>query len=823
MNDNLERLIAKVVDAQRHLEQQVGGNFDVVVGASGETILSLFAQKRIVHDESEQRKYASERAAILDALPIHIAILDPSGRIAVVNKAWKDFAIDNGYSGEGDAIGQNYLDVCTRARGAEAEQAKEIARGIQSILSRHSNGFVVEYPCDAPSQRRWFEMLAAPMPQMTGFGAVIMHLNITSRKLAEEAWKASEAEFRNLAESMPQIVWVTRPDGWTTYFNHQWMTYTGLSLEESLGHGWNKPFHPLDQEAALGAWQNAVATAGSYSLECRLRRADGEYRWWLIRGVPLKDAHGAVLKWFGTCTDIHDIKEAQKRVSDQAMLLEKTRDAILVVDLESRIVYWNKGAEQLYGWTSEEVRGEPVEDRLYRDPDAFRNSISITLANGDWAGELEQYIKGGETVVVECRSTLVRDELGEPVSILSISTDVTQRRAVEEQLRQSQKMEAVGQLTGGIAHDFNNILFVILANSDALLEEENVSNAVTTRLDQIAEAVGRASALTRQLVAFSRKQTLHPQQTDLNDLVSDTGKLLRRALGAGIEIESILPEGLCVANIDRSQLETALVNLCINARDAMPDGGRLLIETRNVILDQDYVALNPDVKMGAYAMVSVTDTGTGIPPEALRKVFEPFFTTKEVGKGTGLGLSMVYGFIKQSGGHIKIYSEVGTGTTFKLYLPCSGEAAEQTSPPRNVSLPRGDERILVVEDEPQVRASIIQQLRSLGYAVSEAGDGQSGIAAFESAKGAYDLLLTDVVMPGPISGRLLVDEVKRRWPKTNVVFMSGFTELSAAHHGRLEEGALLLSKPFRKADLAQMVRQALDAEGSPDHVQPEAA
>ncbi len=295
--------------------------------------------------------------------------------------------------------------------------------------------------------------------------------------------------------------------------------------------------------------------------------------------------------------------------------------------------------------------------------------------------------------------------------------------------------------------------------------------------------------------------------------MSGIGSLLRRALGAQIEIESVLADDLWVANIDRSQLETALVNLCINARDAMPDGGRLLIETRNATLDEEYIVANPDATPGDYAMIAVTDTGTGIPQEALRKVFEPFFTTKEVGKGTGLGLSMVYGFIKQSNGHIKIYSEVGVGTTFKLYLPRSMEAAEQATPPRNAALPRGTERLLVVEDDPQVRANVVRQLRSLGYEVSEVADGQAGVAAFEESLFPYDLLLTDVVMPGALNGKALADEVVRRWPKTKVVFMSGFTEASIARHERLDEKALLLSKPFRKADLAQIVRGALDGVG----------
>jgi CheY-like chemotaxis protein len=371
-------------------------------------------------------------------------------------------------------------------------------------------------------------------------------------------------------------------------------------------------------------------------------------------------------------------------------------------------------------------------------------------------------------------------------------------------------MDAVGQLTGGIAHDFNNILHVILANTDTLIEEEGLTGKVKGRLGQIGRAVERASGLTKQLLAFSRKQPLHPQLTDLNDLVTDTGELLRRALGAEIEIESILTDSLCIANVDRAQLETALINLCVNARDAMPEGGRLLIETHNVTLDEKYVASNPDAIAGPYAGLWVTDNGAGIAPQALTKVFEPFFTTKEVGKGTGLGLSMVYGFIKQSHGHVTIASKVGVGTTVRLYLPCSNGEPDAADARDDTAVPRGTDRILVVEDEPQVRASVVQQLQSLGYAVSEAPDGKGGIAAFDAARPPYDLLLTDIVMPGVLNGKALAAEVVRRWPKTKVVFMSGFTEASSARHGRLDEGALLLSKPFRKLGLAQIVRKALD-------------
>ena len=315
------------------------------------------------------------------------------------------------------------------------------------------------------------------------------------------------------------------------------------------------------------------------------------------------------------------------------------------------------------------------------------------------------------------------------------------------------------------------------------------------------------------MLAFSRKQPLSPKRTDINGLVTTTGKLLRRALGEQVEIESALADGLWAVNIDRAQLETALVNLCINARDAMPGGGKLTIETSNVTLDEAFVAHSPDVAAGDYAMLSITDTGTGIPPEMLAKVFEPFFTTKGVGKGTGLGLSMVYGFIKQSNGHIAIDSEVGRGTTFKLYLPRSVGEKEEATVCQPSPLPGGRERILVVEDDAQVRASVVRQLQRLGYTVSQAPDGAVGVAAFEAATQPYDLLLTDVIMPGPLNGKALADEVARRWPKTRVLFMSGYSEDVITHHGRLDAGVRLLSKPFRMTDLATTIREAFDEQG----------
>jgi PAS domain S-box-containing protein len=475
-----------------------------------------------------------------------------------------------------------------------------------------------------------------------------------------------------------------------------------------------------------------------------------------------------------------------------------------------------------YGWSREELLTMSSDD-LY-SPEDLRKLEDLRqgfhLDANNYIGGLRHRKKDGTSFDVELIVRSINID-GRPC-FLAVAEDVSARLAgerarliAEDQQRQGQKLETVGQLTGGVAHDFNNILHVIFANTDSLLEDENLSVDAKDRLDHIDKAVQRASSLTKQLLAFSRKQPLHPQQTDLNDLVTETGTLMGRALGAQIEIESVLSDDLCVANIDRSQLQTALVNLCINARDAMPNGGRLLIETHNVALEEGDAASTPDATAGTYAVISITDTGDGIPPETLRQVFEPFFTTKEVGKGTGLGLSMVYGFIKQSNGHVTIYSEVGKGTSVKLYLPCSGKTAEAALGRDTAPMSRGTERILVVEDESQVRASVLQQLRSLGYTVSEAADGAGGVAACEAAQLPYALLLTDVVMPGLLNGKALASEVARRWPKTKIVFMSGFTEISSARHSRLDEGAVLLSKPFRKRDLARIVRVTLDGTRSP--------
>jgi signal transduction histidine kinase len=391
-----------------------------------------------------------------------------------------------------------------------------------------------------------------------------------------------------------------------------------------------------------------------------------------------------------------------------------------------------------------------------------------------------------------------------------VRRDVTDMRATERQLHESQKLEAVGKLTGGVAHDFNNMLTVIISNAESLADELRGNPGLLDLVKGIDMAADRGADLTRQLLAFARRQPLLPRETNINDLVVASAKLLTPTLGEHIEIESMLDDEAWPALIDPTQLSTALVNLGVNARDAMPEGGKLTFETRNVVLDESYTKTNPEAKPGSYVLVAVSDTGSGI-PEAIRdKVLEPFFTTKEIGKGTGLGLSMVYGFVRQSNGHIKIYSEVGHGTSVKLYLPRNTGAAEPADSAAPTPVPLGSETILVVEDDEAVRGSVIAQLHSLGYSTLSAADGAEALALVDSGA-PFDLVFTDVIMPGGINGRQLSEAIAQRIPGVKVLYTSGYTENAIVHHGRLDPGVALLNKPYRKADLARKVREVLDA------------
>jgi len=499
--------------------------------------------------------------------------------------------------------------------------------------------------------------------------------------------------------------------------------------------------------------------------------------------------------------------ERQQATHQVQRVFETSQDVILITDGQGVIERASPSATRVLGYALEEIIGQS--GAMFIHPDDLESTRR----------EMRAARRGRAIRNFRCRYV---HKDGRVVSLVWMATwsgaehrhyffgrDMTDYEKTEEQLRQSQKMEAVGQLTGGIAHDFNNILMIVMANAEAIADEGNVDDESRTRVEGIIGAIERAANLTRQLLAFSRKQPLQPRHTNINDLVASTVKLLGRTLGEHIQIETDLADDPWPIHVDRAQLEAALVNLSVNARDAMPGGGRLLVATHNESVDHEIFVGSSEPVSGDFTVLSVADSGTGIAPDILVKVFEPFFTTKEVGKGTGLGLSMVYGFIRQSEGHIRIESEVGQGTSIRLYLPRAQGGPEQASGSPGIQAARAGERIFVVEDNPLVRNAIVKQLLGLGYTVQDAADGATALAAFEAADPPIDLLLTDLIMPGRIDGAALASEVRRRWPRTRIIFMSGY-ERPVIDNGDLDPDMILLRKPFRRRDLAQAVRQALE-------------
>ncbi|CAN5918903.1 hypothetical protein BH11PSE3_BH11PSE3_40380 [soil metagenome] len=518
----------------------------------------------------------------------------------------------------------------------------------------------------------------------------------------------------------------------------------------------------------------------------------------LVRTVPLRIIDRA----------LGELAATQARYR---LLFEANPFAVVVTHRHTRaFLAVNGAAVDHYGWTKSEALTMTVDDVRAPDTGAPRardvaTSPSFNSAT-TYRRQHRQRRKDGSLIDVELYSRAIEFD-GEP-AFLSLVVDVTDRNRFEEQLRQSQKMEAVGRLTGGIAHDFNNLLHVMVSHVEFLEEDEQLGAPLKVRVAKVMGALDRATDLTRQLLSFSRKQPLRAEVVRTNDVVTSTIELLQRTLGSQVEIATSLDKRLWLVEVDPTQLQATLLNLCLNARDAMPTGGKLQIVTRNATLDAAFATRHAGAAAGDFALLSVIDSGTGMDPQTLAQVFEPFFTTKKANKGTGLGLSMVYGFINQSGGFVTASSAPGGGSTFSLYLPRTQKTSLAPAIPDQPASAGGSERILVVEDQPELNAGIVEQLRSLGYGVDHAADGEEGLAAFESAAQPFDLLLTDVMMP-KMNGKALAQAVSARWPETRIIFMSGYAESEVVHDGIIDANIVLLSKPFRKQDLARAVRDVL--------------
>jgi len=544
------------------------------------------------------------------------------------------------------------------------------------------------------------------------------------------------------------------------------------------------------------------------------RRATAQLQTSLDQTQAAKQAlEAAVAERTQHLVDAHD--ELRLSVNVLQSTFHSMAEAVLVIDAEGNVLLSNPAAERMLlhrtGMNLRNLRA--MSDVFHGDgatPMQADELPSVRVLRGEKFEDLEMIVRpysGNPPRHLMVSGRPMLDGQGDISGAVLVYHDATMSRETERQLYQSQKLDAIGKLTGGVAHDFNNMLTVISGNTETLVESLKQQPELQRIARLIDDAAERCAELIQHLLAFARRQPLQPRNVEINGAIADIAKLLRPTLGEQIQIETVLEQGPMTAHIDPSRLTNAVLNMAINARDAMPNGGKLLLETHRVVLDEAYAQAHADVVAGPYIMLAVSDTGTGMTIETQHKAFEPFFTTKEVGKGSGLGLSMVYGFVKQSGGHIKIYSEEGHGTTIKLYLP-PGEGTAEVAAAATPPVEGGAETIFVVEDDSLVRNFVTAQLQSLGYKTIAAADGKSALDLITAGQ-PFDLLFTDVVIPGGMSGRELAEEVARLRPGVKVLYTSGYTDNAIVHHGKLDDGVMLLTKPYRRNQLAEMIRKAL--------------
>jgi PAS domain S-box-containing protein len=635
---------------------------------------------------------------------------------------------------------------------------------------------------------------------------------------AQKETAEQSARLRIIVERMPAVLWTTDTD-------LRYVSYMGAGLH-ALGHKTNE----LSGRSLYDYF--ATRDPSFPPIDAHLRALRGESTTYVVTWMdrtfeshtdPLRDANNKIVGVIGIALDSTDrvVVEEALRESETSYrsIIEEAPYGILRCTVGGSFTLVNRALVRMLAFESEhEVIGLNIGTDVFEDLHDHSNFIDQLQSQGSAEG-VETLWKqhGGKSILVRLGGRAVRDARGQIAYFEVIAEDVSERRQLEIQLRQSQKMQAIGQLAGGVAHDFNNLLTVVKGHIELILTNLPVNDPLFARLDQVQKAANRASSLTRQLLAFSRLQVLQPQILDLNGIVSGMIQMLSRIIGENIEL--IFRPGGILGRVkaDAGQLEQVLLNLVVNARDAMPNGGQLTIETENVELDDSYGQNHAVIKPGPYVMLAVSDTGCGMDPATQARIFEPFFTTKEPGKGTGLGLATVYGVVKQSEGYIWVYSEPGQGTTFKIYLPLAADVVEPAKPqPATPAVVRGSETILLVEDEESVRSLVADFLKSTGHTVLEASEGEEAIGLAESQGNRIDLLISDVVMP-KMSGRELWNELRKRLPTLKVLFISGYTDDSVVRHGVIDGDVAFLQKPFTMRALAAKIREALDAAETPEY------
>lgn len=749
-----------------------------------------------------------ERSRVLESISDAFIALDRNWRFTYLNPSAEELL---GRDGE-EIIGRVIWDEFPEALGSNFQTHYE------KVLETGETCRFEEF--FAPLGR-WFQVNAFPMSE----GISVYFRDITEdRKTTEylrllDAAVSRQNDILLITEAEP----ITAQDGGPRiiYVNDAFTRRTGYEREEVIGSTPRILQGPKTDRQVLARIRRALENWQPVRAELVNYTKTGEEFDLELDIVPLADHTGNYTHWVAVERDITARKQAEEalHVSEKRFRLVSlaTNDVIRDWDFRTGIMWWNEAMATAFGYPMGESEMSP-DVWISRIHEEDRTAIlhqmrSVIYGSGDrWSYEYRFMRSDGSVAIVSDRAFILRDDDGDAIRILASMSDLSEQRELEQRLRESLKLEAVGQLTGGVAHDFNNLLTVILGNAEELSQRLTDDQQLRIMAEMTATAAERGAELTSRLLAFARRQALEPKISDLNGLIRGMEGLFRRTLSEDIEIEFVRCAGLWLVEVDHSQLEVALLNLMVNARDAMPAGGRLTIETANVRFDEEYAAHHIDVSAGQYVMVSVSDNGVGMDEETASRAVEPFFTTKEVGRGSGLGLSMVFGFVKQSRGHIKIYSEVGEGTVVKLYFPraVSTGLAEELKVEAD-KVVGGHEHILVVEDDGLVREHLSSQLKGLGYRVTQAENGPRAVDMLKK-NDDINLLLTDVVMPGGMNGRELADLTRELWPEIRILFTSGYTENAIIHNGRLDSKVELLSKPYRRRELAAKVRKVLDGE-----------
>ncbi|MBI4751386.1 MAG: PAS domain S-box protein [Acidobacteria bacterium] len=766
----------------------------------------------------QQQSLAHLTTSILDALPVHLAILDEQGVIQTVNESWQAFGRMNGLH-EPFGIGESYLERCDCVTDEDRDSALAVQSAIEMALAGQQVHDPIEYPCHSPTEQRWFQALVAPLPATPFAGVVVMHINITERKLAELSLKESERRFQEFMDYNPAATWITDQAGAIQYANQRFTQMFQLRNGNPVGQLIQDLFPPVQAEHHLAIMKQVCATERAIEVTESLTCPDGATGFFLIYRFPIRSEFQLLVG--GVAIDITTLKKAEVALKESETryrtLVDASAQVVVSINIKGHLV-GNQSA-----WAA--LTGQPIADLadkgwIYGFHPDHRPIISQLLettiqTRTSAQGEFLIQTGGNGYRLFSLRSVPNVDDDGSITELVTAFTDITELKEAEEKFRQkelqflqAQKMEAIGRLASGVAHDFNNLLTVIGGYTELALRRTHPQDPIYRFFVEVQKASESAGSLTRQLLAFSRKQVLQSKILDLNKVIANLEKMLRRLIGEDIFLEVTLSTDLRPVQADPGQLEQVLLNLAVNARDAMPKGGKLELKTQNATAEKEGV-FEFSVPPGEFVSITMTDTGTGIAPDVLSQIFEPFYTTKEDGKGTGLGLSTVYGIVRQSDGHIFVTSEVGKGSRFWIFLPA---AAFDIASTRATTISAGQssrsETVLVVEDADNIRRLTVEILQLSGFTVLEAENGPRALEIIKRSKQPINLLLTDVVLP-TMSGTDLAQLLRREYPEMKILFMSGYLDVTQYVDAQRELKSGFIQKPFTPEGLLKAIEKVM--------------